>query len=292
MYTLQPVSAILLLFLAGVCACGKSSSPPQAPFADAPTAYPVTAGVVDEASGIADGFARPNALWVIQDSQQPTELYLVSHEGQHLKKVFIKNVANRDWEDLAVSTGPVAGKNYVYIAETGDNDLKYADYAIYRMEEPQLSADTVTQVEKISFRYPDGAHDAEAMFVDAGTKDIYIITKRDAKSRVYRLLYPQSVTGINTAAYIAELPFTGVVAASLSGTRQELLVKTYTNIYYFSSEAFIGVVELLKRPYLNIKYEQEPQGEAICFSNDNSGFFTLSEKPAASAVSLRFYKRK
>lgn len=292
MYTLQPVSAIFLLFLAGVCACDKTSLPPQAPFADAPTAYPVTAGVVDEASGIADGFTKSNALWVIQDSQQPTVLYLMSHEGQHLKKIFVKNVTNRDWEDLAVSTGPAAGKNYVYIAETGDNDLKYADYAIYRMEEPLLSADTVAQVDKISFRYPDGAHDAEAMFVDAGTKDIYIITKRDAKSRIYRLIYPQSITSMNTASYVGELPFAGVVAASLSGNRQELLVKTYTNIYYFSSDALIEVVELLKRPHLNIKYEQEPQGEAICFSNNNSGFFTLSEKPGASAVSLRFYQRK
>jgi hypothetical protein len=273
-----------------MCACKKNEVQPL-PFRETPVLHPIVAGVIDEASGIADGFARPNSLWVIQDSQQPTELYLLDHEGKHLKKVFIKNVTNRDWEELAVATGPVGGKNYVYIAETGDNDLKYADYAIYRLEEPSFTTDTVTQVDKISFKYPDGAHDAEAMFVDHGSMDIYIITKRDAKSRVYRLAYPQSTSAMNTALYVGELPFTGVVGASLHGTGQQLLVKTYTNIYYFKNDYSLPVRRLLEQPYISLKYQQEPQGEAICFSNDDKGFFTLSEKGLAASVSLNFYQR-
>lgn len=281
---------LCLFFLACICACKKNKLQPP-PFQETPVLYPVTPGIIDEASGIADGFTRPNSLWVIQDSQQPTELYLLNHEGQYLKKVFIKNVTNRDWEELAVATGPVGGKNYVYIAETGDNDLKYTDYAIYRMEEPAFTMDTVTQVDKISFRYPDGSHDAEAMFVDYGTKDIYLITKRDAKSKIYCLFYPQSLTNMNTAVHIGDLPFTGVVAASLHGTTQELLVKTYTNIYYFKQDNGQPIPALLQRPYLSIKYQQEPQGEAICFSNDNTGFFTLSEKVGPLSVNLSFYGR-
>lgn len=286
----QPV-LLCLFFFACVCACSKSKTnaePP--PFQETPVLYPIAAGIIDEASGIADGFVRPNALWVIQDSQQPTELHLLDHQGKHLKKVFIKNVTNRDWEELTVATGPVSGKNYIYIAETGDNDQQYTDYAIYRMEEPLYTTDTITQVDKIAFKYPDGSHDAEAMFVDIATKDIYIITKRDAKSKIYRLSYPQSLSAMNTATYVGEFPFTGVVAASLHPTRQELLVKTYTNIYYFKYIA-PSIPKLITQPYASIKYLQEPQGEAVCFANDNSGFFTLSEKAFATSISLNYYKR-
>jgi hypothetical protein len=129
------------------------------------------------------------------------------------------------------------------------------------------------------------------MFVDYGTKDIYIITKRDAKSKIYCLFYPQSVTGTSTAVYVGELPFTGVVAASLYATTQELLIKTYTNIYYFKPENGQSIPALLQRPYISIKYQQEPQGEAICFSNNNTGFFTLSEKVGPLTVNLSFYGR-
>jgi hypothetical protein len=272
-------------------ACKKNNSA-SLPFEDVPVLYPVTAGVIDEASGIADSYTNANSLWVIQDSKQPTAVYLLNHNGQHGKKMFIKNVTNRDWEELAVSTGPVAGKNYLYIAETGDNDQAHADYIFYRMEEPVAATDTITQVDKIAFRYDDGSHDAEAFFVDPATKDIYIITKRDAASKVYRIAYPQSTTALNTATHITDMPFTGAVAASYSIANKELVIKTYGSIYYYKQTASQSITDLLRSAAISLSYIQEPQGEAICFSNNNTGFFTLSEKTRVSSVSLNFYKRK
>ena len=265
-----------------ICACHKNSPAASPPFAETPVLSPVTSGVIDEASGIADSHANPGLLWVIQDSQQPTALYVLNHNGQHGKKIFIKNVTNRDWEELAIADGPVAGKKYLYIGETGDNGLAYTNYSIYRLEEPAIATDTITQVDKLNFVYPDGPHDAEALFIDPSTRDIYIITKRDVPSKVYKLAYPQSTN--NTASYVMDLPYTGVVAACISA-QKELLIKTYSNIYYYSSFD-------LKSKYVTLAYQPEPQGEAITFSDDNTGFFTLSEKAFAPSVSLGFYKRK
>lgn len=270
----------------------KKNTPASSPFEDVPVLYSVSAGVIDEASGIADSYANTNSLWVIQDSQQPTALYLLNHNGQHGKKIFVKNVTNRDWEELAISAGPVAGKNYLYIAETGDNNQVYADYAFYRIEEPLAATDTINQVDKIAFRYADGSHDAEAFFVDPATKDIYIITKRDAVSKVYRLAYPQSTSALNIATHIIDMPYAGAVAASYSIANKELVIKTYGNIYYYKQTASQSITELLRGPSISLTYIQEPQGEAICFSNNNTGFFTLSERTGVPFVSLNFYKRK
>ena len=286
----QPLtSALLLLAITGIFACHKNAPVVTLPFQEVPSLSPVTAGVIDEASGIADSHINAGFLWVIQDSQQPTALYLLNHNGQHGKKIFIKNVTNRDWEDLAIADGPVAGKKYLYIGETGDNTSVYTDYSIYRMEEPSAAMDTISQVDKINFIYPDGPHDAEAIFIDPSSKDIYIITKRDAQSKVYRLVYPQSVSARNTALYVMDLPYTGVVAAALS-SQKELLIKTYSNIYYYKQSS--AITDLLKSTYTTLTYQPEPQGEAVTFSDDNTGFFTLSEKAFAPSVSLNFYKRK
>lgn len=253
----------------------------------------VTPGVVDEASGIADSKTVPGSLWVEQDSNNPNNLYLLAHTGKHGKVVNLKGLVNRDWEDLVLSKGPDPAKEYLYLADIGDNMLQYDQYFIYRFPEPAAGIDTVLSTEKIAFKYPDGSHNAEAITVDPATREIYIFTKAESISKVYKLAYPQSVTGINTAVLIGELALPQVVSAALSADARELIVKTYTSLQYFTLQQGESIATAIKRPALSLKYQWELQGEAICFKNDNSGFFTLSERPTVtSSVGLNFYKRK
>lgn len=271
--------------------CRDSSS--LGPFVtDGPVVNALKNGVIDEASGLADSYSHPGHVWVHEDSQRPPELYLINHNGTIAKKVFIAGVTNRDWEEMAVANGPEAGKKYVYIGETGDNDQVYGDYFVYRFAEPSSSTDTVFQVDKIQFKYPDGSHDCEAFFVEAATRDIYLVTKRDAFSKVYRLSYPQSSTAMNTAVFVTDLTYSGVVAAAYEADRKELLVKRYSTIYYHKQSSGQSIADLLRMSFLNIPYQQEPQGEAVCFANDGTGIFTISEKAFAPTVNLNFYRRK
>ncbi len=263
------------------------------PFEAVPVTTPVLPGTIDEASGIADSKSNTGFIWVQQDGGNPPELFLLSYTGTVQKKIPIKGVTNRDWEEMAVGNGPVAGTNYVYLAETGDNSATYTNYAIYRFAEPTLTTDTVFNTDKIVFQYPDGSHDAEAMLLDNSTKDIYLISKRDSASRIYKLPYPQSTTTTMIATLVGEMPFTGVSAAAASPDGKELLVKTYTNVYYWKRNAGETIGAALLRTPLALGYMLEPQGEAICFKNDNSAFLTLSEKPFfATSVTLNLYRRK
>ena len=187
----------------------------------------------------------------------------------------------------------VAGRSYIFIADIGDNRARSRQYFIYRFEEPTASTDTVYAIEKISFRYPDGSHDAEAMLIDNITKDIYLITKRDTLSKIYKLPYPQSTSSVNTATYVGSLGFNGVVSASCSADGLEIIVKTYFSISYWKRNRAEAISDVLKKKPLLLSYMLEPQGEAACFKNDKSGFYTLSEKPFFSgSVDLNFYKRK
>lgn len=286
--TVSPVKMFLLLLLLAAW-----KIPAAGIFEDQPVAYPVKPGKVDEASGIADSKTHPGYLWVEQDSGNPSQLLLISHTGEFFKKIKIKGATNRDWEDLILSSGPEKGKDYIYLGDIGSNNMSASKYFIYRFPEPALNADTVFSYDKLVFQYPDGGHDAEAMLVDHTTKDIYIITKRDKPSAIYKIPYPQSVADINKAVLVGQLGFNGVVSAALSPDGKEILVKTYTGIYYWKRKAGQAIEQAMTATPVSISYQLEPQGEAICFKHDNSGFFTLSEKPAfMNKVNLNFYKRK
>jgi len=262
-------------------------------FEETPLAKPMIPGILDEASGIADSKLNPGYLWVQQDSGNPNDIALLSYNGTFFKKINIKTGVNRDWEDMTLANGPDAGNNYIYLADIGDNGLAFAEYYIYRFAEPGKIVDSVFECDKIIFKYPDGSHDAEAIMVDNTTKDIYIITKQDTRSAIYKLSYPQSTAMVNMAILSGTLNFNGVTSAAFSPDGMEILMKTYNNIYYWKKAKAETLEQALIKNSKNIPHKFEPQGEAICFKNDNSGFFTLSERPSViAAVNLNFYKRK
>jgi len=284
--TANLLAILLLIFVVNSC---RKTVPDDRPYFEDAKPFPITAGIIDEASGLADSYANAGFLWVNQDSDNPTKIYLLGHDGKHGKSIHIDNVTNRDWEEIMVGDGPTAGKKYVYIGDIGDNQKQYDEYFIYRFEEPFITTDTVKSIDKIRFKYDDGRHDAEAFFIDAA-KNIYIIIKTTQENaKVYQLSYPYSTTSLNTATYIATLSYTGVVGASYNSSG-ELLVKTYNNIFYYQSNQ--SVLNTLKGSYSTLSYQIEPQGEAISFANNGSGFYTLSEKAFASLVNLNYYKRK
>ena len=291
MYFRKLLAILFLINLACQKETGDNKTTAEV-FDDIPQTRLLTPGILDEASGIADSKANPGYLWVQQDGGNPNDIALLSHDGTFLKKISIKTAVNRDWEDMVMANGPVAGINYIYLADIGDNSLASSQYFIYRFTEPVATSDSVFDCDKIIFQYPDGAHDAEAILVDNNTRDIYIITKQDQPSRVYKLAYPQITTSINTAILSGSLSFSGVTGAAFSPDGKEILIKTYNSIHYWKKKSGQPVEQAFVGTPVTLSYQIEPQGEAICFKNDNSGFFSLSERPSIIAsVNLNFYKR-
>jgi hypothetical protein len=285
----QFISFLLIVLLS----CSNDHEDTPAKFVSTPVSLRITPGAIDEVSGIADSKANAGNLWVEQDGGNSNDIFLLSYAGAVVKKINIKSSANRDWEDIVIGNGPAPGINYLYLADIGDNNRVFSEYTIYRFEEPLATTDTVFNCTKIRFKYADGSHDAESILVDKSSKDIYIITKQDAGSRIYKLAYPQDVTITNTAAYVGSLPFNEVVSAASSPAGDELLVKTYTSLYYWKRSTNETIEQALQRNPTSLTYQFEPQGEAICFRNDNSGFYTLSERPSMVAeVKLNFYGRE
>ncbi|MEI6947572.1 hypothetical protein V9K67_10295 [Paraflavisolibacter sp. H34] len=237
--------------------------------------------MIREASGIAESKAYPGNLWVQEDSGQPPLLYLLKHDGQVLRSVLLQGAENRDWEDLVLAGG------FLYIGDIGDNMKQFSEYSFYRLQEPSATADTVKQYQTIRFRYPDGAHNAEAFLVDPRTRDIFILTKTDNPSRIYKLAYPYSFSVLNTATLVGELPYKGVVSAALSPDGRDILVKTYLELLHYHRPPGASIGDALREDYTSVPYLPEMQGEAVTFSLSGRGFYTLSEKAYSRKVKLR-----
>ena len=285
---------VLLVFSLAIVSC-KLAVPGvyDAQFSSDPTVAPVAPGQIDEASGIVDSRSQPGNVWIEQDSGSPAELALLGYDGVVKGKISVPGVSNRDWEELSIGPGPKDGTNYIYVGEIGDNNANHEISQIYRFPEPASLQTPITQIERINFRYPDGPRDAEAMFVDPSSKDIYIISKREEKVHLYSLPYPQDVNQVTVAKAYGELPITFVTGAAISPDGAEMLVRTYTQVYYYKRDSGQSISDALQFGNTRqLTIRAEPQGEAVCFEKDNKGFFTISERASASSVNLYYYGRK
>jgi hypothetical protein len=255
-------------------------------------------GKVDEASGLADSRTLDGYLWTHEDAGNLSLLYLISREGKVVQQYEPAGIINRDWEDIAVGPGPKQGVSYLYLGDIGNNDANASTDVlfIYRMPEPTSLDGTfrAADIDRISYRYPDGPRDAEALLVDPQTKDLFIISKELDRANLYRLPYPQSVSEVLTAEKIGSIPSVQIATGGdIAFDGQEILVRTYTNIFYWKRGPNETVGQVLSRsPNKTVPYELEPQGEAVCFDREAKGYFTLSERRSAANVTLNYFRRR
>lgn len=279
---------LLLIFSTTFIDCQKKS--PAIPvvnkpiFDSIPTAHPLEP-LLGEISGIADSKVNPGFLWGEQDSGNSPLIFLIGHDGKVKKPLYIKGATDKDWEDMTL-----AG-DQIYLGDIGDNSLKRETYFFYYFKEPNAETDTVYPVNMIRFKYPDGSHNAEAFLVDKVTHDIFIITKNDKPSLIYKLSAPYNHSQILTAEKVGQLDYTEVVSAAISPDGDELILKTYLGLQYYKRNKGQTISDALMNKSISLPYVIEPQGEAVCFAHDNSGFYTLSEKGFFNFVNLYFYGR-
>lgn len=251
---------------------------------------------IREASGLVASINNPGMLWTHNDSGNDPDIFLLDEKGEIKCTVHLAGIKNRDWEDIAVGSGPEANKNYIYIGEIGDNDAVYPEKILYRLEEPRIADGvtdtTLTKTDKIEFKLSDGQRDSEALIMDPVSKNFYIFSKRESRVNLYKLSDTLSTTKMMTAERVVEnLPFTLIVAADISEDGSEILAKNYDNVFYWKRLAGEFVDQAIKRTPETLPYSPEPQGESIAFSRQGDGYYTISERKKKIPQHLLFYKR-
>ncbi|HTJ50473.1 MAG TPA: hypothetical protein VL443_13525 [Cyclobacteriaceae bacterium] len=264
------------------------------------TAFDIGTGIgheqyLSEISGICMSYAYDSAVWVEEDSGNENKIYLLKFDGSLMGSIRMP-VDNRDWEDMSIAPGPIDGVHYIYLAEIGDNSKSYSTKYIYRFAEPSTNVpvfdkDLNSTVDIITFQYPDGNKNAEAVMIDPSTKDIYVISKED-QATIYVARYPQSVNTKITLTIVGKLPISTVTAADISPDGNEILIKNYQQVFYWKKKDNESISQLLKQKPVRLAYSPEPKGESICWATDGSGYFTTSEIVDNAPAEIFFFKRK
>jgi len=250
---------------------------------------------IDEASGICASRKHPGILYAQNDSGGEPAVFVIDKTGKTLGKFNLDGVKNRDWEDIAISSGPDKNHHYIYVGEIGDNGARYSSIFIYRFKEPNFPKEegfdlTVKDIDRIEIIYEDGARDAEALFIHPKTLNIYIISKREEQVGLYEVSYPYSLTDKNTARKLTTLPLSWVTAADISFDAKKIILKNYTSVYQWKLKKNQSIAEAMQGKMQHLSYEIEPQGEAICYDHKNKGYFCLSERSEDKPLYLYHYK--
>lgn len=244
----------------------------------------ITSPLLQEISGIAPSYNLKGDFWVHNDSGDAACIYLIDSSAVLKAVVELEGVMLIDAEDI--SSFQIDGVPYLLLADIGNNLRNRDTLSLYLFKEPTItSTDKKYRIAKndiveIRFKYVDKNRDAEAIFVDPINWDVYVISKRDFHSTLFKLsLSASKRDSVQCLSPIWEFPFTFVTAADFSNDSKYIVVKNLTNIYLWKRADNQSVLAALKGAYSSVPYHVEPQGEAVCFDLTGRFFYTISERP-------------
>ena len=277
----------------------------QNPFGERQDLGTIDYNELKEISGMAAGRINSDLFWLHNDSGNDSKLFAIDRHGK-LKAVFnLEGIKFYDTEDIALGPGPEKNKNYIYLADIGDNDANRENKFVYRFPEPiipdtdTLYRSTISSIDILGIHFPDGKRDAETIMIDPVDMNILIASKREKHAKVYSVKIPTKGNHELNLKEITELPFgnegyenSGVTGGDISPDGNEILLKTYSKIYYYKRQNNEPLTQTFLQKPIEINYTVEPQGEAICFGIDNEGFYTTSERSPFNIIPhLYFYPR-
>ncbi len=210
-----------------------------------------------------------------------------------------------DPEDIAIMRG-ADGTYSVVLLDGGSDPPLYRDVIkVYRVPEPQVDLATGRIVSPMPFRaevfrgrYPDGAYDAEAMFVDRETGRIYVVARRleadFGSARVYRFpetLRPGPPMPLEFVTTLPDAPgeegrLQYPSGAATAPDNLRVVIRNDHKAHEFRRDSREEPFEaMLRRPpaeiplyyWIGDTLYMENQGEAITYTSDGRQLITTGE---------------
>ncbi|WP_316735823.1 hypothetical protein [Pedobacter aquatilis] len=248
----------------------------------------VSSAELSEISGLYN--AKDNLFFVHNDSGDTSRIFAINAKGSLLSTLYFKGVSSKkhssvtDCEDIAGGPGPIINKRYIYLGDIGDNAANRPYITVYRFPEPgNLSAKMQIASEAVHLKYPNGPQDAETLMVDPISKELIIVSKRQDTVGIYSapLLFKNKDTITMKKQGNLFIPGRGlfkyVVSGDISRDGKQVIIKTYTGVYYWLRNGKESIAQTLKRAPKILPYTMEPQGEAVGFTPDGKAYYCISE---------------
>ncbi|MEU6646789.1 hypothetical protein ABZ863_30190 [Saccharomonospora sp. NPDC046836] len=233
-----------------------------------PEAMCSLSGELDELSGLA---ADGENWYAINDGGTSLRIFVLGPDCA-VRRTIENPTDPYDVEDLAL-----AADGTLWLGDTGDNRKRRETVALHA-----VAPDGTAELYRL--RYPDGAHDAEALLLDrSGTP--YLVTKNVlGASDVYRPAEPLASPGPTPLEKVGSLQFMPtdtpggpvgragsvlVTGGASTADGSVFALRTYTDAYLYPAPDG-DLVAALRRLPGRVPLPDEVQGEAIAFAPDGS----------------------
>lgn len=283
-------SVVFGAFGAGCSKDETTGSPPPAP--PLPGICPVCAPPkvrgtllsreLTETSGLVVSEIHADVVYAHNDSGDVPRFFAMTRTGGFLGAFEVTGATAFDWEDMG--RGPCPAGSCLYLADMGDNQRQRSVYVIYRAPEPPSVVSEARSItpEALPFVYPDGLHDAEALFVHPITGVLTIVTKvRAGLSSIYEIPMPlrpdETVTAIAAGKMRPPRGTSLVTGGAVHPRAKGVLLRTYTNAFYYPMAPDQTVAQALTGSACEVPTADERQGETIAWSKSGTGYITISE---------------
>ena len=255
------------------------------------------AGKLAELSGLTRSNSHDGVFWAINDGGNPTELIAINAKAETLAVISVAGIGNTDWEDITSYSAD--GRNYLAIADTGDNGGLRKELFIHVLEEPEtLQTAEIKPLRSLRFVWKDGARDSEALFASGQHRQFYLISKKRVPAELYELPFdavdgssPVLITRLQGIAQPDAKTMNGkgdygryraqITGADLSPDGRLFAVLNYQQVYFYilpdQPVPDINPVASLTLPWL-------PQAEGIAFSQDGNSLFVGSEQAPTPVI--------
>ncbi|MCZ4224801.1 hypothetical protein [Pedobacter rhodius] len=284
------VSARIVFFMFFLLCTGRYASAQH-------TAAKIIPAELSETSGLF--ISKDDLFFVHNDSGDTSRFFAIDAKGNLLSTLYFKGDLSKkhfgvtDCEDMAGGPGLVKDKRYIYLGDIGDNGGNRPYVTVYRFAEPnKFSSKMEIESEAVYLKYPNGPQDAETLMIDPILKELIIISKRQDTVGIYStsLIFKNKDTVTMKKRGSLFLPGKGlakyVVSGDISRDGRQIILKTYTNVYYWLRNGKEPISQTLRRIPTKLPYILEPQGEAIGFSPDGKAYYCISE--GKNAVIYRY----
>lgn len=218
-----------------------------------------------------------DTFWMVNDAGNSPILFSVNDNGdiEHTIKI---NFHNHDWEDLATDDD-----GNLYIGDFGNNKNQRQNLTILKIHNDSLKNNTPTEVEKITFTYPNQQEfppektsrffDCEAFFFL--NDSLYLFTKsrveeQHGKTTLYKLpakpghYIAEKITDYNTPC---DRVTCWVTSADISPDKTKVVLLTPTAILLFTD---FENNNFLDGKLTQFKFDFITQKESVVFKDNNT----------------------
>jgi hypothetical protein len=261
-------------------AAPSTAAPAEASAATATTACVVTDHRMIGLSGLV---VTRTGYVVISDGntdKRAIRIWLLDRQCHLVRSISYPTPAY-DPEDAAVGRDGT-----LYVADIGDNDRRRTSIGVWRI------APGSTRPHLYRYRYPDHAHDAEALLLAADDSPIFV-TKEPGVSHLFVPTGPPDPSGRPVA-----LRAVGTFAPAATGTtnglgvvgnllvtgganapdRTSVALRTYSDAYVWDVRNGDVVKTITTTSPRIVPLPGEPQGESVAFDPTGTGLFTISDR--------------